>query len=66
MAAHQVFAVLFNPCDRHIKAGGDRHSRELHSRSAGRFQHSALVGAEPLDLLFDQLFDARRNSVFDF
>ncbi len=47
------------------EAGGDGRRRALHADDACSFEHRALLGAESLDLLFDQLPDIVGNSGFD-
>ena len=57
--------MLFHPFGGHVESGGDCHRRTLHPNIARSFRHRPLVGAEPLDLSFDQLPKVFRNPQFE-
>ena len=62
---HQGFALFLDPFRGTFQRGANRDRRALHADNGRAFKGGSLVGAEPLDLFFNQLPDVVRHSRLD-
>src|SRR5262249_776275 len=63
---HQRLALFVDPFGRLVEASTDGQRRAFHADDAGPLERTPLVGAEPLDLLLDQLADILPDPRFAF